>query len=115
MRVAPAKKTEALLEVLEKDVAKKNKVQLHLHLHLHLLLHFHLHLHLHLHLQVVIFSNKGSTAAFVQSFLCENNIPCVGFSKQDHYIQRSQQFNFMKKKQKQKLSLVLDHMYNFGP
>jgi len=62
LRVAPTKKTEALLEALEKDVSKGNKV--------------------------VIFSNKSSTAYFVQMFLKENNIDCVGFSQREHYIQR---------------------------
>ena len=38
--------------------------------------------------QVVIFSNKSSTAYFVQMFLKENNIDCVGFSQREHYIQR---------------------------
>ena len=38
--------------------------------------------------QVVIFSNKSSTAYFVQMFLKENNIDCVGFSQREHFIQR---------------------------
>ena len=38
--------------------------------------------------QVVIFSNKSSTCYFVQMFLKENNIDCVGFSQREHYIQR---------------------------
>jgi len=62
LRVAPTKKTEALLEALEKDISKGNKV--------------------------VIFSNKSSTAYFVQMFLKENNIACVGFSQREHFIQR---------------------------
>ena len=39
-------------------------------------------------LQVVIFSNKSSTAYFVQMFLKENNIDCVGFSQREHFIER---------------------------
>ena len=38
--------------------------------------------------QVVIFSNKSSTAYFAQMFLKENNIDCVGFSQREHYIER---------------------------
>ena len=60
IRVAPTKKTEALLDVLEKCVSKK----------------------------VVIFCNKGSTADFLQMYLNENNIDCVSFSKRDHYTAR---------------------------
>jgi len=62
MRVSAVKKPEALLEVLEKDVSKGNKV--------------------------VIFANKGTTADFLQMFLNENNIEAVSFSNRDHYIQR---------------------------
>jgi len=62
LRVAAHNKTEALLEALEKDVSKGNKV--------------------------VIFSNKSSTAYFVQMFLKENNIDCVGFSQREHFIER---------------------------
>ena len=80
LRVAAHNKTEALLEALEKDVSKGNKVwykmssseskfQMEL-------------------FQVVIFSNKSSTAYFVQMFLKENNIDCVGFSQREHFIER---------------------------
>ena len=51
IRVSPTKKPQALLEILEKDLAKKKKI--------------------------LIFSNKATTSDFVQIFLKENNIPCV--------------------------------------
>ena len=59
LRVSAGKKTEALLELLEKDISKKKKV--------------------------VIFSNKSSTADFVQLFLKERNIECINFTGALHY------------------------------
>ena len=59
LRVSPAKKTEALLEILEKDAAKKKKI--------------------------LIFSNKATTSDFIQMFLNENNIDCVNFNAAHHY------------------------------
>ena len=79
LRVAPTKKTEALLEALEKDVSKGNKVLKSPNANMSLPNNY---------FQVVIFSNKSSTAYFVQMFLKENNIDCVGFSQREHYIQR---------------------------
>ena len=80
LRVAAHNKTEALLEALEKDVSKGNKVWYKMSsseskLQIELF-------------QVVIFSNKSSTAYFVQMFLKENNIDCVGFSQREHFIER---------------------------
>ena len=54
IRVSPVKKTETLLELIEKDVAKKKRT--------------------------LIFSNKSSTSDFVQMFLEEHNIPVVNFN-----------------------------------
>jgi len=62
MRVSAVKKTESLLELLEKDTAKKKKT--------------------------IIFSNKAKTADFLQMFLNENNIECVNFSARHHYTIR---------------------------
>jgi len=62
LRVSPVKKTEALLDILEKDVAKKKKV--------------------------LIFSNKSSTSDFVQMFLNENNIDCINFNAAHNYHHR---------------------------
>jgi len=62
MRVSPVKKTEALLNILEKDAIKKKKI--------------------------LIFSNKSSTADFVQIFLKENNIDCVNFNAAHGYKYR---------------------------
>ena len=59
MRVSAVKKTESLLELLEKDTAKKKKT--------------------------IIFSNKAKTADFLQMFLNENNVECVNFSARHHY------------------------------
>ena len=59
LRVSPAKKTEVLLEILEKDAAKKKKI--------------------------LIFSNKATTSDFIQIFLNENNIDCVNFNANHQY------------------------------
>eukprot|EP00092_Neocalanus_flemingeri_P010098 GFUD01010882.1.p1 GENE.GFUD01010882.1~~GFUD01010882.1.p1 ORF type:complete len:566 (-),score=115.39 GFUD01010882.1:314-1975(-) len=63
IRVSPAKKTEALLQILEKDLGKKKKI--------------------------LIFSNKASTSDFVQMFLKENNIECVNFNSNHQYQHRA--------------------------
>ena len=62
LRVSPAKKTEVLLEILEKDAAKKKKI--------------------------LIFSNKATTSDFIQIFLNENNIDCVNFNANHLYKYR---------------------------
>jgi len=62
MRVSPVKKKEALLEILEKDAAKKKKI--------------------------LIFSNKATTSDFVQMFLNQNNIDCVNFNAAHYYKYR---------------------------
>ena len=62
MRVSPIKKTEALLKILEKDIAKKKKV--------------------------LIFSNKAKTSDFIQIFLNNNNIDCVNFNANHQYQYR---------------------------
>ena len=64
IRVSPTKKSQTLLEILEKDLAKKKKI--------------------------IIFSNKASTSDFVQMFLKENNIPCVNFNGAHHYKFRTE-------------------------
>ena len=64
IRVSPTKKPQALLEILEKDLAKKKKI--------------------------IIFSNKATTSDFVQIFLKENNIPCVNFNGAHHYKNRAE-------------------------
>ena len=63
IRVSKSKKPEVLLEILEKEMAKKSKI--------------------------IIFSNKSPTSDFVQMFLNENNIPCVNFNGGNHYKHRS--------------------------
>ena len=62
LRVSASKKKEALLEIIEKDAAKKNRI--------------------------LIFSNKASTADFVSIILKENNIDCVNFNAAHHYKYR---------------------------
>jgi len=62
IRVSPAKKTEALLEILERDSAKKKKT--------------------------LIFCNKSSTSDFLQMFLNENNIDCIRFNSNCYYKYR---------------------------
>lgn len=62
MRVSKSKKPETLLELVETNLSKNQRI--------------------------VIFSNNSKTSDFVQMYLNENNIDCVNFNGAQHYKYR---------------------------
>ena len=67
MRVSKSKKAGKLLELVETNLAKNQKM--------------------------VIFSNNSKTSDFVQMFLNENNIECVNFNGAQHYKYRREKLD----------------------
>jgi len=66
IRVAPSRKLETLRQLLERDLVKNKKT--------------------------IIFSNKGSTADFLDMFLQENNIKCLNFNQNVYWKERDRHF-----------------------